>query len=100
MITLLRHKCIPRPWIGLHHQSRDDTFQCGIYSGITLYSCLSQEHMELEKRYRELTDLLVMQMPYNPFTQFYYYLIFMLWFPVSVSIYDSVLQANSVRSHG
>jgi hypothetical protein len=56
--------------------------------------------MELEKRYRELTDLLVMQMPYNPFTQFYYYLIFMLWFPVSVSIYDSVLQANSVRSHG
>ncbi|CAK7337485.1 unnamed protein product [Dovyalis caffra] len=33
-------------------------FQFGIYSSITLYTCLSQEHMELEKHYRELTDLL------------------------------------------
>lgn len=65
---------------------------------------LEQEHMELEKRYRELTDLLVTwAQNCSPLIwlldDFTYPILFWVFFCLNF-IYYSVLQTNTVRSHG
>ena len=65
---------------------------------------LEQEHMELEKRYRELTDLLVTwAQNCSPLIWLLYDITnpILFWVFLCLNfIYYSVLQTNTVRSHG